>query len=69
MEPLQQESVTQLMRSPVRQELLRRLIEGQTAVWLLLESGNADQDNRAAEFLEQHGVRLLSVFRGSEFLR
>jgi hypothetical protein len=52
-EPLQREGVTQLMRSPVRQELFRRLVEGQTAVWLLLESGDADQDNAAAVFLDQ----------------
>lgn len=28
-----------------------------------------DREEGASEFLEQHGVKLLSVFRGSEFLR
>jgi len=48
----ERENVVQLMRSPVRQELVRRLAEGQTAVWLLLESGETEKDGAAAEFLE-----------------
>src|SRR5262249_5346430 len=33
-------SVSPFLRSPARQELARRLLAGQTAVWLLLECGN-----------------------------
>lgn len=51
-EPLTQETVARLTGSPLRQELVRRLADGQTAVWLLLESGLADRDNAAAELLE-----------------
>ena len=39
--PLKEQSLSSLFDSPVRKELIRRLADGQTAVWLLLESGNA----------------------------
>lgn len=51
--PLTSEAVTRLTGSPVRQELVRRLTDGQSAVWLLLESGDEDKDNAAAELLEE----------------
>jgi hypothetical protein len=51
MGPLEAEAVARLVRSPVRQELVRRLTDGQTAVWLLLECGDAEKDEAAAEFL------------------
>lgn len=50
--PLTEEAVTGWTTSPVRQELIRRLAEGQTAVWLLLESGDAEKDNAAVALLE-----------------
>ena len=40
--PLSRESVLQLLDSPMRQELVKRLAEGQTAVWLLLEPSADD---------------------------
>jgi hypothetical protein len=36
------EGLAALLDSPVRQELIKRLTEGQTAVWLLLEAGNSE---------------------------
>jgi hypothetical protein len=50
--PLASEAVTRLTGSPIRQELVRRLSEGQSVVWLLLESGIEAKDNAAAELLE-----------------
>ncbi len=41
-----------LVDSPVRQELIRRLVDGQTAVWLFLDSGNKEQDDLAAGLVE-----------------
>ena len=38
-----------LLDSPTRQEILRRLVSGQTAVWLLVDSGDATKDEVAAE--------------------
>lgn len=50
--PLNPESVGRLINSPVREELIRRLIDGQTSVWLLLESGQGEKDEAAAQRLE-----------------
>ncbi len=46
-------TVAALLQSPVRQKLAERLIEGQTAVWIFLESGNAGKDKAALQLLEQ----------------
>lgn len=55
---LDRQSIARLTDSPVRQELIRRLAAGQTAVWLLLESGNASDDDAAAALLEEELVSL-----------
>jgi hypothetical protein len=46
-------TVADLLQSPTRQKLAERLIEGQTAVWIFVESGNADKDKAALQLLEQ----------------
>ncbi|MFB0552579.1 MAG: hypothetical protein ACETWQ_04605 [Phycisphaerae bacterium] len=46
-------TVKALLESPVRQKLAERLIEGQTTVWIFVESGNADKDKAALRLLEQ----------------
>lgn len=46
-------TVAVLLQSPTRQKLAERLIEGQTAVWIFVESGNADKDKAALQLLEQ----------------
>jgi len=46
-------TVAALLHSPTRQKLAERLIEGQTAVWIFVESGNADKDKAALQLLEQ----------------
>ncbi|MBN2314780.1 MAG: hypothetical protein JXM79_12690 [Sedimentisphaerales bacterium] len=47
------ETIKALMNSPKRKELARRLTEGQTAVWLFIESGNADKDKAALKLINQ----------------
>ncbi len=42
-----------LLDSPVRRELSRRLLAGESAVWLLLESGDVAKDEAAATVLAQ----------------
>ena len=39
--------------SPLRREVARRLLNGESAVWILLESGHEAKDNQAATLLEQ----------------
>lgn len=41
-----------LTDSPARREIIRRLADGQSAVWLLLESGDQGQDEAAAKLLQ-----------------
>ena len=51
--PLDVNSLTRLLDSPVRRELVRRLGEGESAVWLLLESGDKAADDAAEERLQE----------------
>jgi hypothetical protein len=46
-------TVKALIQSPKRQELARRLTDGQTAVWIFIESGNAGKDKAAMQLLKQ----------------
>ncbi len=50
--PLSDATVPELLESPRRHELTRRLLAGDTAVWVLLESGNAVTDAALAASLE-----------------
>ena len=47
--PMSQENVQRALDSPLRRELSRRLLAGQSAVWVLLESGDAAKDDAAAK--------------------
>lgn len=51
--PLSRDSVARLTDSPARQEIVRRLVAGHTAVWLLIESGDAVKDKAAVEMLAE----------------
>ena len=50
--PLTAESAAKLADSPARREITKRLLGGESAVWLLLESGDAAKDDAAARTLE-----------------
>ncbi len=56
--PLSTASVEQLVGSPVREDLTKRLIDGETAVWLLLQSGDQAKDDAVAAALEE-GLRAM----------
>lgn len=49
--PLASANAIPLLYSPARKELVQRLVQGDSAVWVLLESGNAQRDNAAADLL------------------
>lgn len=51
--PLAKEPLALLTDSPARRELVRRLAAGQTAVWVLLECGDAEKDTAAFALLEK----------------
>jgi hypothetical protein len=59
--PLKADVVSAAIDSPIRQELAGRLAEGQTAVWLLLESGQAEKDEAALALLEEQLRKLEQV--------
>lgn len=50
--PLTEENVQRLVDSPARQEIARRLLDGQSAVWVLLESKHGDQNEAAWQRLQ-----------------
>lgn len=49
--PLTGDAIQGLTRSPVREDFLERVTRGSTAVWLLLESGDHEADDRAEQVL------------------
>ncbi|OAI53900.1 hypothetical protein AYO47_04065 [Planctomyces sp. SCGC AG-212-M04] len=56
-------SLTSLLESPARQELLKRLLAGQTAVWVLIATGNATQDDAAELALEEELANLKKTLK------
>lgn len=56
--PLTAENVDRLVDSPARQELVRRLTTGHSAVWVMLDTGNAQQDDAAVATIEKELARL-----------
>ena len=56
--PLDAEAARTLADSPARRELARRLFQGDSAVWLLLESGNPEQDDTLARTVETESRKL-----------
>lgn len=49
--PLSETAIRQLTESPARREIASRLGRGESAVWVLLEMGDAAKDNAAAELI------------------
>lgn len=50
--PLTSENVSNLIDSPARQEIVRRLTSGDSAVWVLVQSGDPEKDRVALEALQ-----------------
>ncbi|MCE9552818.1 MAG: hypothetical protein K8T91_05505 [Planctomycetes bacterium] len=75
--PLTAENIDRLVDSPARQELVRRLTTGHSAVWIMLDTGNAEQDNAAVAVIEKELARLSkelklpekSVLEADEFFK
>jgi hypothetical protein len=56
--PLSSDLATNLADSPARRELGRRLLAGDTAIWLLLDSGDRQRDDELASLLNQESRKL-----------
>ncbi len=50
--PFSELNLRQLIDSPLRRRIVQQLVLGDAAVWVLLESGNAERDNAAARLLQ-----------------
>ncbi len=59
--PLAEAAAWKIADSPVRRDILERLGDGQSAVWVLLESGDAVADDAAAKVLQERLDYLLGV--------
>jgi hypothetical protein len=59
---LTEENVTKIIDSPVRQELVKKILEGNSGVYVLLESGNKTKDEAAAKSLHSYLLSLSSEF-------
>ena len=46
-------TVADFLQSPTRKKLVERLTDGQTAVWIFVESGDAEKDKAALALLEE----------------
>lgn len=51
--PLSKEAVTTLIDSPARKTIAKRILAGQTAIWVLLESGDKSADEQAYQTLKK----------------
>ncbi|MFQ5806748.1 MAG: hypothetical protein ACE5I3_09890 [Phycisphaerae bacterium] len=66
--PATVDAVKKLIDSPARREIVRRLLDGESAVWVLLESGPRQADDAAAALLRQRLKRLAATLRLPEVL-
>ncbi|MBI4659867.1 MAG: hypothetical protein HY735_13585 [Verrucomicrobia bacterium] len=61
--PLSESAIRQVVESPARKEIARRLGQGESAVWVLLEIGDPKKDRAAGELLESRLAYLASVLQ------
>ncbi|MGC9327065.1 MAG: hypothetical protein ACP5I1_05500 [Candidatus Hinthialibacter sp.] len=50
--PLTEEYIRSLVQSPVRREIAERLLDGEAAVWIFLECGHKERDEKAFAFIQ-----------------
>jgi hypothetical protein len=61
--PLSSEKVHALLSSPLRDRLVKSLLEGTSVVWIYLESGNKPVDDQSYELLNSELQRLQQVIK------
>lgn len=61
--PLNVQSAKNIVDSPARRQVARRIIAGETAVWVLLESGKKKADDKAYNELKKHLDMLQKTLR------
>jgi hypothetical protein len=58
---LNRKFVQEVMDSPVRRQARQRILQGESVVWLLLESGDRKQDDKVAKMLQAECKKLAEV--------
>ncbi len=53
--------VQRVLGSPVRREVGRRILQGESVVWVLLESGDKNQDDKVAKMLQAECKKLADL--------
>jgi len=61
--PLTVESVKKLIESPARSEIANRIVKGEVAVWVLLESGDKEKDDRVEAFMKEQFGKLAEILQ------
>jgi hypothetical protein len=56
--PLTKANVDAVIASPARREIARRILKGETAVWVLRECGDKAKDDAAAELIQKELARV-----------
>ena len=51
------ENASRILQSPVRRNLVRQILTGKSAIWVLVESGDAAKDDAAFESLVQYAKK------------
>jgi len=51
----------QILDSPVRREICKRILQGESVVWVMLESGDKKQDDETVELLKKTSAELEQV--------
>jgi len=70
--PLKMETAKTIIDSPARQAIAGRIVDGESAVWILIESGNSAKDDKAARLLGENigaletSLRLPAEIQGNE---
>jgi len=64
--PLEPEAAERLLDSPARRQVARWLLEGETAVFVVLESGDAEADEAVAARLRKHLDRMEKLLEPPE---
>ena len=52
--PVNSDNISKLIDSPVRQKICRDILDENSAVWILLESGDKEKDDNIENFLETY---------------
>ena len=60
---LNAENVDRLIQSPARQDVAQKLLDGDSVVWTLVESGNASADDAAFQRLSKQLAHLETILR------